>query len=127
LAAEDYSVVIPPPENKARIMHITTLRAHQVLNSYVKAGSRIHVTAGQICLSEAPAWGDAYGFFHETMLHEGATYQVKRSGWLLISASKDTEFLLELVQAGMLQRVLNWLESCGAALVRQMFGARKRT
>jgi hypothetical protein len=79
-------------------MHITNLRAHQVLNSYVKAGSRIHLTAGQICLSEAAAWGDAYGFFHETMLHEGGTYQVQRSGRLLITASKDAEFLSELAE-----------------------------
>ncbi|MFZ6748875.1 hypothetical protein [Undibacterium sp. Ren11W] len=76
-------------------MHITTLRTGQVWNSYVVAGSKIHLTAGAISLSEAPIWGDAHGFFHETVLQEGATYQVQRSGWLLIKASKNTEFLAE--------------------------------
>ena len=77
-------------------MHITTLRAGQVFNSYMEAGTQLHLTAGAILVSEAPSWGDAHGFFHETLLNEGAIYQVQRSGWLLIKASRNTEFLSEL-------------------------------
>lgn len=80
-------------------MHITTLRTGQVWNSYISAGSKIHLTAGAISLSEAPTWGDAHGFFHETILQEGATYLVQRSGWLLIKASKNTEFFAESREA----------------------------
>jgi hypothetical protein len=76
-------------------MHITTLRTGQAWNAYVVAGSKIHLTAGAISLSEAPNWGDAHGFLHEIALNEGASYQVQRSGWLLIKASRNTEFLAE--------------------------------
>jgi hypothetical protein len=97
LARQAYSVAIPlSPAIKATMMHITTLRAGQMFNSYLKAGARLHLTAGAIQISEAPSWGDAHGFFHETTLSEGATYQVQRSGWLLIKASRNTEFLLEV-------------------------------
>ena len=93
-------------------MHITTLRAGQVFNSYMTAGTNLHLTAGAISVSETPSWGDAHGFFHETALNEGATYQVQRSGWLLIKASRNTEFLSELPEP------VKWLRS--SIIMRQL-------
>lgn len=88
-------------------MHITTLRAGQVFNAYMAARTNLHLTAGTIMVSEAPSWGDAHGFFHETLLNEGAIYQVQRNGWLLIKASRDAELLIEVLAPTWLLR--SWI------------------
>lgn len=95
-------------------MHITTLRAGQVFNSYIAAGTNLHLSAGTIMVSEAPSWGDAHGFLHETLLNEGGIYQVQRSGWLLIKASRDAELLTEVLEPTWLLR--SWIS------VRQLIG-----
>ena len=93
-------------------MHITTLRTGQVFNSYMAAGTNLHLSVGTIMVSEAPSWGDAHGFLHETLLNEGGIYQVQRSGWLLIKARRDAELLTEVIEPTWLLR--SWI------IVRQL-------
>lgn len=76
-------------------MDITTLRAGQVFYGYVAAGSRIHLTAGALCLRAPASWGEAHAYALEIDLSEGASYQVQRAGWWQIRAKKDAEFLSE--------------------------------
>ena len=103
-------------------MHITTLRTQQIFRGYLAAGSKIHLTAGTICLHEAASWGDAHAFMTEIMLDEGASYLVQRHGWLQIQAKKDTEFLVELPAPGVFRRLWHGVTWRTVRRISQVFG-----
>ncbi|CAN5865780.1 hypothetical protein BH11PSE12_BH11PSE12_06410 [soil metagenome] len=103
-------------------MHITTLRTQQIFRGYLAAGSKIHLTAGTICLREAASWGDAHAFVSELVLDEGASYLVQRHGWLQIQAKKDTEFLLELPETALLRRLWHRFTWRTVRRMTQVFG-----
>ena len=103
-------------------MHITTLRRQQIFRGYLAAGSKIHLTAGEICLHEAANWGDAHAFVTEIVLNEGASYLVQRDGWLQMQAKKNTEFLVELPEPGLLRRLWHGFTRRAVRRMTQVFG-----
>lgn len=75
-------------------MHITTLRAQQTVHFYASKGSRLHLSTGQVTVSESR---DLEGLRFDVALplQDGGIYTVPRSGWLLLTACRSSELLYE--------------------------------
>ncbi|GAC1327591.1 MAG: hypothetical protein NVS3B11_21330 [Collimonas sp.] len=77
-------------------MHITTLQSAQCYQTYLSRASKLHLNVGSVLIKEAAISIDACAYLPQTMLSEGATYTVPRSGWFQVCAQKRCEFSIEL-------------------------------